>query len=131
MSAAGHGALFLHANKGVTFDLEAIRRAYSDYKLLRFRAAAGNTETASERGRPVSADLWVLVDGQIRFRRRGINRSHGAYSVVVPLDANDRFLTLAATDGGDTINTDWIVFGDARLELLFTKTGNEPNLQPK
>ena len=63
------------------------------------------------------ADFWVLVDAQMRYRRQGIDSSHGAYSVVVPLAENDRFLTLAATDGGDGIGFDWIVFGDPRIEM--------------
>ena len=30
----------------------------------------------------------------------------------------DHFLTLVATDGGNGILWDWIMFGDPRLELL-------------
>ena len=52
-----------------------------------------------------------------RFQRREINRSNGAFSVLVPIGKNDRFLTLAATDGGDGNDWDWIMFGDPRLEL--------------
>ena len=67
---------------------------------------AGNTETASDQGEAVCADIWVFVDGQVRFRRRQINRCNGAFSIAIPLGENDRFLTLAATDGGNGI--DWI-----------------------
>jgi hypothetical protein len=119
-ATTGHGLLFLHANKGITFDLDAIRRANPGCKMLRFRAAAGNTEMAAEGGRRdvVCADIWVLVDGKVRFQRREINRSQGAYMVMLPIGKNDRFLTLAATDGGDGTEWDWIIFGDPRLELL-------------
>jgi hypothetical protein len=122
-ASSGHGLLFLHANKGITFDLEAIRRANPGCKLLRFRAAAGNTETGSEKGKAVSADLWVLVDGESRFRRRGVNGSHGAYQVVIPICENDRFLTLVGTDAGNGVTYDWTMFGDPRLELATDKTG--------
>ena len=110
--------LFMHANKGITFDLEAIRRANPGCKLLRFRAVAGNTETVSETGEAVYADVWVLVDGQVRFQRREINGYNGAFPIAIPIGENDRFLTLAATDGGNGIECDWIMFGDPRLELL-------------
>jgi hypothetical protein len=40
-SSPGHGMIALHTNKGITFDLDAIRRANPGYKLLRFRAVAG------------------------------------------------------------------------------------------
>ena len=48
-SSPGHGVLFMHANKGITFDLGAIRRANPGCKLVRFHAAVGNTETARNR----------------------------------------------------------------------------------
>ena len=51
-ASAGHGLLAMHANKGITFDLEAIRRANPGWKLLRFCAVAGNTETVTEEGHP-------------------------------------------------------------------------------
>ena len=54
----------MRTNKAVTFDLKAIRRANQGCKLVQFRAVAGNPEPASARGRPVYADVWVLVDGR-------------------------------------------------------------------
>ena len=116
-SRPGHGLLWMHANKGITFDLEAIRRANPNCKLLCFRAMAGNMETYSEHNELKAADIWALVDGQTRFQRREINRSQGAFSIVVPINERDRFLTLAATDAEDGIAGDWIMFGDPRLEL--------------
>jgi hypothetical protein len=112
-ASAGHGLLFLHANNAITFDLEAIRQANSGLKLSRFRATASNTCSDVN----YCADIWVLVDGKKQFQRRQINRSNGAFPVAVPIRDKDRFLTLAATDGGDGVHFDFIVFGDARLEL--------------
>ena len=123
-ASTGHGLLFLHANKGITFDLAAIRRANPDRKLVRFRAAVGNTETSIDKGEAVTADVWVLVDGQARFRRREINRYTGAFSIAIPIAESDRFLTLAATDGGNGISWDWILFGDPRLELVLSKVAS-------
>jgi hypothetical protein len=115
-SPAGHGVLWLPPNKGVTFDLDAIRRANPGCKLVRFQAVGGNCED-DPAGKHL-ADVWVFVDGQVRFRRREINRYNGAIPVVVFIDGKDRFLTLAATDGGDGTKGDFIVFGDPRIELL-------------
>jgi hypothetical protein len=114
-ASAGHGLVFLHANNAVTFDLGAIRQANPSSKLLRFRATAANTEPSHIEH---IADLWVLVDGQSRFQRREINGLSGAFSVRVPINDGDRFLTLAATDGSDGVSHDWIIFGDPRLELV-------------
>jgi hypothetical protein len=118
-----HTLLYLPANNGVTFDLVAIRQANPGCKVRRFRAVAANTEKTSAEGAAVSADVWVLVDGQVRFRRREINGYSGAFPVLLTLNENDRFLTLAVTDGGNGIEWDWIMFGDPRLELTPTDQG--------
>jgi hypothetical protein len=117
-SSAGHGWIFLHANKAITFDLEAIRRANPAYRLQQFKAVAGYTGPEEYLG-----DLLVLVDGQLKFRRRQINSTVGAMPVVVPLRSEDRFLTLCATDGGDGIGYDFVIFGDPQLELAPAQAG--------
>ena len=101
---------FFMPTRAVTFDLDAVRRANPNYKLLRFRAVAGDTGDGS-------ADLWVIVDGQSRFGP-GDQPLQRAMPVNVAVGQRDRFLTLAATDGGDGIGQDWTMFGDPRLELL-------------
>jgi hypothetical protein len=116
-NSPAHGMIAMHANKGVTFDLDAIRRANPGWRLLRFRGVAGNAEIASERGLSVYADVWVFVDGQVRFRRREINRYNGPIPVVVPITDNERFLTLVATDGANGIGDDHTMFGDPQIEM--------------
>ena len=113
--------MFVHANKGITFNLDAIRRSNPGHEVLRLRAVAGNVETESQKGANVSADIWVLVDGQVRFKRREFNGYDGAATVAIPIHASDRFLTLAATDAGNTYMCDQIIFGDPRLELMGEK----------
>jgi hypothetical protein len=123
-STDGHGLLWLPPNKGITFDLDAIRRANPGRRVLRFRSTAGNTylSTTGGNGRE-SADLWVLVDGRVRFQRRDIELSQGAFSMSVPIGEKERFLTLATTDGGNDVANDWTMFGDPRLELLPARAG--------
>ena len=67
-SSPGHGLLLLHANKGITFDLEAIRRRIPARNWCGFCAVAGERET--DPATTDLADIWVLVDGQVRFQRR-------------------------------------------------------------
>jgi hypothetical protein len=123
----GHGVLFLHANKGITFDLEAIRKANADWEPIRFLAMAGNTEKGSEKGNFVAADVWVLVDGQVRYRRHDLNGYSGAFPIAVPIGKHERYLTLAVTARGNGIGYDWIVLGDPRLRLRPTKGGSTQN----
>jgi hypothetical protein len=120
-SSAAHGLIYLHANKGITFDLEATRRANPEHRIGRFRAVAGYTGPEES-----LADLWVLVDGQAQFRRRQINSTLGAMPVELPIRPQDRFLTLVATDGGDGIGMDFAMFGDPCLELLPKEAGSPP-----
>ena len=51
--------------------------------------------------------------------------------VDVSLRENDRFLTLAFTDGGDGCGWDWTIFGDPRLELIATENGETPDARAK
>ena len=121
-SAPPHGLLFLQSNKGIAFDLEAIRRANPGCNSLRFRAMVANTEIHSHLVCSAKcADAWVFVDGRERFTRRRFNSYGGASSVAVDIDEQDRFLTLVATDGGDDVYTDWIMFGDPRLEMWIAR----------
>ncbi len=129
-ASPGHSLLFLHANKAITFNLDAIRRANPRYRLAQFSATAGNSETASEEGTYVCADVWVLVDGQARFQRWQINRVNGKIPVAVPLDESDHFLTLASTDGGNGINTDWIMFGDPVLQMTLRQSQSAAERPP-
>ena len=103
----------LHGNSAITFDLEAVRRANLGYKVLRFRAMAADTAGrvrlrrylgSSRRKKAVS----MSADQQYQWRFVGSGS----------IRDKDHFLTLAATDGGDGIHMDWIIFGDPRLELV-------------
>lgn len=126
-ASSGHGILAIHANKGITFDLEAIRHTNPGCRPIRFRAVTANTETfsldpADHRDKRIStthfADVWVLVDGRTRFRQRQLNGCNAGCAIVVLLCKEDRFLTLVGSDSGNGIEADWIMFGDPRVELL-------------
>jgi hypothetical protein len=132
-----HGLLYMPANKGITFDLDAVRRANAGWRPLRFRSVGGNAEPGevkpvpgAERGDRVSADLWVLVDGRLRFRRRDINGYSGIVPIILPLGPSDRFLTLVATDADNGVLRDWIVFGDPVLDLVHEEGGRDGKSEP-
>jgi hypothetical protein len=115
----GHGVLLMRTNKGVTFDLAAIRAAHPGRKFTRFRAVCVNTSPAvATPGRPVSekSEFRVLVDGELRFDRSPLMRTDPPFDVRVEIAPTARYLTLAATDGGDSYHLDWVTLGDPRLE---------------
>jgi hypothetical protein len=117
-SESPHGVIFMHSNQGITFDLDAIRQANADNKIVQFTSVAGNG--SPER---LLFDVSVLIDGKVRFKRREINREFGALSINIPIHQQDRFLTLAATDGGNGIECDWVFFGDPQLKLIPERSG--------
>jgi hypothetical protein len=118
LSPRGYGMIGMHSNCGITFDLHAIRARYPDKKIIRFHSLVGNLESRAESKTAThTADAWVLVDGQLRYRRESFNREKGAETIDVPLADRDRFLVLAVTDDGGDTAYDWIAFGDAVIEM--------------
>jgi hypothetical protein len=121
------GLLSLSSNVGITFDLEAMRRECPDIRPSRFRAVAGLADarrTCAEHGEDssllpssVAVDLWVFVDGRLKFKQLQLRPESGTVKVDVELGPGDRFLTLAVTDGGDEITSDWFVLGDPVLDV--------------
>jgi hypothetical protein len=115
-SQPGHGILMMIPNQGITFDLDAIRRANPEWSVVRFLAVIADVDWASPESHFV--DFWVIVDGQRRSHFRQITMLNKALPVNVPIGPKDRFLTLATTDGGDELAGDFAIFGDPRLELV-------------
>ena len=118
-SQEGHALLFLHASKGITIDLEAIRRLHPGKTPKKFRAAFGNTVNQAILGAEPAgkSQLFVLVDGVERGGPRPVRALEAPIQLDVDLGPNDRFFTLAVTDGEDSPSFDWTIFGDPRFEL--------------
>ncbi len=109
--------LFMHASKGITFDLAIMRAKYPHLNLTRFRAVCQNTAgTASIAANGAKADFWVFVDGRLCFKRSPILIDDPPFDVRVGLSSADHFLTLVSTDGGDGYAGDFVTLGDPRLE---------------
>jgi hypothetical protein len=113
--AIARPAFYLHANNGVTFDLDAIRNAYPGVKITGFRAQYGIRYD----NKPYSnkMDFWVLVDGQKRHEHPGKIAGRMMEDVYIPLSNTDRFLTLATTESNDGLGYDWGIFVNPVIEL--------------
>ena len=103
--------LGMHASKGITFDLTAVRAAHPGKKLTRFEsvAALGFYHTGAG-----DADWYVFLDGTQRAGGHLLNNRFAP--VRVELSEQSRFLTLVTSSKG-TMNTDWTFFGNPRLQL--------------
>lgn len=119
--------LLMHANMGITYDLQAMRALLPGSNIVRFKSDFG-IENNAVRPNAINADFWVLVDGELRFNNIHV-KDTGLYSLDIEISAADRFLTLVTTDGQDpddrivgdlelsTIDSDWCMFVDPRLVL--------------
>ena len=110
-----HPALLMHANVGITFDLDAIRKTLSGTRIRNFKSYCGVSHRATETGDPVS-EFYVLVDGELKYRREIAMRTLPTPLVQVRLNADNRFLTLVCLSGEEN-NGDWSFFGEPALEL--------------
>ncbi len=100
---AGLPAIVMHANAGITFDLDAIRNDLMDLEIVSLDAlcAIAPNPTLNQ---PVAlesmagrADFWIVVDGQVRksLIAMPIDSSE---AIHIPIQPQDRFLTIITTD---------------------------------
>lgn len=115
-SRPGHGFLALHCNKGLTFDLDAIRRLHPGSRLDRFQCVVGNTSGGMDQASHRTS-VVILADGKRRFQRLAFRSADGKFAIDVPLQATDHFLTLATVEAGDGTSLNWVLFGDPVITL--------------
>lgn len=112
-------AIMMKRNKGITFDLDAIRADLPNTKIHRFTALCGITETDQIPYKEAKADFYVLVDGKARFHSPGLTPFTKAVPVDIELSDTDRFLTLMTAYS--SVGDNHTVFAVPALELVTTK----------
>ena len=114
--------LVMHANLGVTFDLQALQSQCPGIIAQRFVCQTGVADLAE--AEPCHMDFWILVDGQVRASHHDVTTKGQLHDLAVDLMPGDRFLTLITTDGGDpdrpgtfqrAYTCDWGVFAEPML----------------
>jgi hypothetical protein len=122
-----HNSLLMHANTGITYDLQSIRTLLPNLNIVRFQSKI-RIEQGAMRPSLSNADFWVLVDGKLKFHQTQV-KAEELFAIDLELSENDRFLTLVITDGNDPkermfnnfaaaeIDSDWGMFADAVLVL--------------
>jgi hypothetical protein len=118
------GLVGMHANMGVTFDLEAMQTVHHRSP-VEFRGAVSNIENFAEwpPGESPSnpktrlLDCRILVDGEVRYSRLGFRREDGDEGFAVKLTSKDRFLTIVMTDSDTEFRYDHGVLIDPVIVL--------------
>lgn len=119
-TASDHDLLGLHANAGITFDMRPMREALGDDDLL-FESLVGYFGSEGN----YQCDVWVVLDGEIRWNAIGLQRKDGLQRLRIEIPASSNFLTLIATDGGNGISHDQLGFGDPRINLKTNRALSE------
>ena len=90
----------MHSNCGITIDLQAVINTMPGNSFASFRAWGGITEYVDGiSGRPADIDFWVLVDGEIKYKRELLKVKDGVIEFNIDLNKENRFLTFIVTDG--------------------------------
>jgi hypothetical protein len=113
------GIVGLHANVGITIDLDAIRGHFGVAPKA-FRGVLAHLEKShvSLPFHPqAKTSFQVFVDGELRYERLGFCRDNGDVVFGAELKKGDRRLTLFATDGGDGPIYDRLVLLDPVILL--------------
>lgn len=113
------GIVGLHANVGITIDLDAIRDHFGVAPKA-FRGVLAHLEKShvSLPFHPqAKTSFQVFVDGEPRYERLGFCRDNGDVVFGAELKEGDRRLTLFATDGGDGPIYDRLVLLDPVILL--------------
>ena len=116
--------IFMHSNLGITFNLNAFRQRFPGVKIAQFQCNTGVSSTAPG---PFDVDIWVLIDGQVRYKKTGVTQKGLLDSLKIDIREQDSFLTLITTEGKNTqdnvdyvrssIGCDWVIFGEPILKL--------------
>ncbi|MBI9017814.1 MAG: NPCBM/NEW2 domain-containing protein [Phycisphaerae bacterium] len=116
-------AIGMHSNQAITFDLDAIRGSMANIDIVSFETLCGISDTVKrDRGFDPQSDggkvsFYVIVDGTIQGKKITMSWRDKPSRVSVPIKSNNRFLTLAVTDAGDSTAFDWFMLTEAVLVL--------------
>ena len=106
-----HSMLSGHANKGITFDLDAVRDL-TGRAIERFTAYIGDSRT-----KPTgSISYYVFVDGTLAASRFNITDDEDFISITQV--SSGRYLTIVISDANNDINSDHGYIGDPFLTLV-------------
>jgi hypothetical protein len=113
------GVVGMHANVGITLDLDAIRRGYGvSLKSLRGVLAHLEQSYVSQPFQPQALSTFqIYVDGNLRYERNSFCRQDGDTMFGTDLGDSDRLLSLVVTDGNDGPVYDRVILLDPLFEI--------------
>ena len=119
----------IHANLGITLDLNAVRRQ-TGRKAIQFFSMAKKIEDDVRKAEPTVLDVIILADKKPIYEKRGVTLQEGEFPIRVDIPQNARFLSIITADGHDAtdlipaISCDYLIF-DSPAFILESKTVKE------
>ena len=104
--------LGMHANKGITLDLNAIRSKHS-FESGVFRTVIGHGGAVNMS----TIDVAIYLDGVRLFRHRGFKAQQSGPEVSIPITTSHRFLTILVTEGKDGNSHDQGILGNPLIDI--------------
>lgn len=101
--------LGMHSNKGITFDLDAIRAAGHQPRAVEGVAGLGTDNTGG------SVEIWILLDGELEFHGEFLGGGTRYAPFSIRLSSDERFITFVCTDYNCSRYADHGVIADAVL----------------
>lgn len=124
VSLVSHPTLGIHANTGITFDLQEISQALNGAKITAFTGDCGfDSELIRHEEKYIKlhtkADITVLVDGEVVFEKKFLDLADGFVPVNIKFKENARFLTLVTTNsvGEDSSYLSWVLWAKPTIHL--------------
>ena len=113
------GVVGMHANVGITLDLDAIRHGYGvSLKALRGVVAHLEQSYVSQPFQPQALSTFqIVVDGELRYERNSFCRQDGDAMFGMELRDDDQLLSLIVTDGNDGPVYDRVILLDPLFEI--------------
>lgn len=102
--------LSLHANKGITFDVQAMRTAY-EFGVSRFTTVFGHAGAKDKS----QLDFCVYLDGKKVLEARNFKAQQKGLPVDIEIPPTVRFITLVVTEGAQGISHDQAILGNPRI----------------
>ncbi|MEE3372050.1 MAG: DUF1553 domain-containing protein [Planctomycetota bacterium] len=112
--------LALHANKGITFDLEVLRTTFAFQKST-FQTVFGHGGAKDQS----TVDFFIYLDGKRVHQQEGFAAQQKGVVIDLPLPVSARFLTLVVTEGGQGLSHDQAILGNPRIVIAQRDEANK------
>ena len=116
----GSPGFSMHANCGITFDLDRIRESIPGMDIVSFSTLCGLSDSrlAGNFDADMTGEVFIFFDGKQVYHYEFAHVEKNAVPIEIDMKQNNfRFMTVVVTCGNDDNKLDWFVFGEPVLAV--------------